>query len=168
MRVFLIGFMGSGKSVVGKILAGKLGYSFIDLDNAITGQQRMTIASIFSERGEKGFRMIEQQALAGFLKEDNFVMACGGGTPCFFDNLQRMNDNGKTVFLNTDPEVLFSRLKTEKDQRPLLKNLKEENLRDFINVNLDNRKKFYSLAAYSVNSSSDPESIAQQIFELIK
>ena len=119
--IFLIGMMGSGKSTTGEQLAKLLGWPFIDLDLRIEDQQRCSIAQIFSEKGEKGFRLLEREALQSVLAlASPAVIACGGGTPCFFDNMENMKNSGWVVYLQTPVEVLKKRLVSGDPERPLL------------------------------------------------
>jgi shikimate kinase len=120
MRIFLIGFMGSGKSSMGAAISSDLGLRFIDLDKAIESKFGKDIPAIFATDGEKHFRELEQQTLQELLEEDDYVMACGGGTPCFFDNMDRMNEAGVTIYLKMSTDVLADRLQTETETRPLL------------------------------------------------
>src|SRR5882757_5624329 len=103
MRIFLVGYMGSGKSLMGAALAKELGLQFFDLDKAIETKSGKDINSIFSSDGEKIFRDLEKQVLNELLEEDDFVMACGGGTPCYFDNMDKMNEAGVTLYLKMEP-----------------------------------------------------------------
>src|ERR1700674_2571155 len=124
MRVYLLGFMGSGKSHWGKLLSEKLTLPFFDLDTEITNQENISITEIFATKGEEYFRMLEKETLHILTEShESFVMACGGGTPCFFNNIDFMNNNGITVWLNTRMEVLYDRLLKDKEERPLLKDL---------------------------------------------
>ena len=119
--VFLIGMPGSGKSTLGKLLAQALGYSFVDLDLEIEAKEGATIEAIFELKGEAYFRQIEAQVLETVVdRKDDFVMATGGGTPCFYNGLSLMQEKGKVVFLNVSPAILFERL-TSDTKRPLLK-----------------------------------------------
>lgn len=160
--------MGSGKTTIGKEVALNTDLSFIDLDEEIMKKEKLSIVEIFTQQGEKGFRLMEQKMLHHFLENDNFVMACGGGTPCFFDNLQKMNAYGITIYLQTPEEILFHRLKSEKGNRPLLKNLTEEKLPEFIRLNIQNREKSYKMAKFTLGSDQQVNLITKEIIDLIK
>ncbi|MEP7268860.1 MAG: shikimate kinase [Saprospiraceae bacterium] len=142
-RIFLIGFMGSGKSTLGKILAEKLAFTFIDLDNVIEKLVGKTIPEIFSTSGELHFREIEQQALYQMISEQSVVIATGGGAPCFFDNMTWMNAQGTTIYLNCSVETLANRLKSEQGLRPLITGFDLEELKVFIRRKLDERSPVY-------------------------
>lgn len=135
--------MGSGKTTLGKKLARKISLEFIDLDNVIIKNTAKTINDIFNEKGEDFFRMEERRALEDMLKKDSFIMAVGGGTPCFFNNMDLMKKNGLTIYLNLSVERIFERLKGQTRQRPLLKNFNDEELLDYIRLNLPEREKWY-------------------------
>jgi shikimate kinase len=169
MRIFLIGFMGSGKSAMGAALAQELGLSFIDLDKNIENSYGKDIPAIFAADGEKRFRELEQQALTDALEQDNYVMACGGGTPCFFDNLAKMNDAGVTVYLKMSSDSLIERLEMEVDKRPLLMGKKGHELGAFVQELLLEREKDYLKAKYKVkNKDLKPSELAEfiRLYEL--
>lgn len=149
MRIYLIGFMGSGKTTVGKKLAKKLGFSFIDLDLLIEEQQKMSINTIFEQKGELAFREIEKIVLQSTIHMQNIVVACGGGLPCFFDNMAWMNANGQTLYIKMAPKSLFNRLINAKMTRPLLKDKTDEELLVFIEEKLEERAPFYLQAKYT-------------------
>lgn len=146
-KIFLIGFMGSGKSTVGKRLASGLGWSFIDIDREIEKKEGITIPDIFSEKGETFFREIESEMLRSVAGKDNVVISAGGGTPCFGGNMDFMLENGLTVYLKLSPGQLYGRLLRESSQRPLLKDIKKENLLVYIENKLAEREKCYNRAA---------------------
>ena len=145
-RIFLIGYMGAGKTTLGKAFSRELGLTFIDLDWYIEERFHKTVQQLFSERGEQGFRELEQKMLHEVAEFEDVVISAGGGTPCFFDNMDYMNACGDTVFLQVEPEVLFRRLKVAKQQRPLLANKSDEELMNFICEALHKRHPFYSQA----------------------
>ena len=147
-RIFLIGYMGAGKTTIGKALSRTLRVDFIDLDKYIQDTHQKSIHQLFEEKGEEGFRKIERKALHEVSAFENIVISCGGGTPCFFDNMEYMNDCGDTVFLDVEPAVLFRRLRVAKQQRPLLANKSDEELMDFICEALQKRHPFYSKAKH--------------------
>lgn len=149
-RIFLIGYMGAGKTTLGKAFARELGLTFIDLDWYIEERFHKTVQQLFVERGEQGFRDLERKMLHEVAEFEDVVISTGGGTPCFFDNMDYMNVCGETVFLHVEPEVLFSRLKiaVAKQQRPLLANKNDEELMKFICEALQTRHPFYSKAKY--------------------
>ena len=120
MALFLIGFMASGKTTFGKALSKKKNLRFIDLDEYIEQSEGMSISDIFREYGEEGFRKIERKALLAVADMQSTVIACGGGTPCFFDNMEVMNDAGTTLFLKASIPVLVERLHMENAKRPLV------------------------------------------------
>ena len=130
-RIFLIGYMGAGKTTLGKAFSRELGLTFIDLDWYIEERFHKTVQQLFSERGDQGFRELEQKMLHEVAEFEDVVISAGGGTPCFFDNMDYMNACGDTVFLQVEPEVLFHRLKVAKQQRPLLANKSDEELMNF-------------------------------------
>ena len=132
MIYFLIGFMGSGKSFVGKRLAEKLNCDFVDLDDYLVEKEGLSIAEIFEKYDENYFREKESIYLSHFFDKKNIVLATGGGAPCFFDNMKKMCNNGITIYLYISPTLLFERLSKQKEQRPLLKGKTDDELRDFI------------------------------------
>ena len=151
-KFFITGYMGSGKSTAGKKLATKLGYEFIDLDKFIENECQQSIPEIFSSQGEKAFRAIENNALKKLIEKDsNLVVACGGGTPCYYGNMELMNNNGVTVYLKMSADSLVSRLiETKLTQRPLIVNKTPEELRTFVNRQLEKREDFYHQSQYVV------------------
>lgn len=148
MKYFLVGYMACGKTRRGKVMAEELGVRFLDLDAYITDREHRTIAEIFSTEGEAGFRKLETR----YLKEvcelyDSFVLSTGGGTPCFNQNMEYMNEQGHTVFLNTDTEVIVERLIRGKHKRPIVSRLNDNEIRDFVIRHLQERLPFYSQAS---------------------
>ena len=145
-RLFLIGFMGSGKSYWGQVWATKYNMPFFDLDQMIEEQEGLTVAAFFEKYGEKVFRDKETAILNSFLGKTNFIMACGGGTPCFNDNIQLMNETGISIYLSATAQYLYERVSEEKDKRPLLKNINDNELLFFIEQKLKERAPFYEQA----------------------
>ncbi len=154
MRIFLIGYMGSGKTTLGNLLALTVKYKFIDLDKYIENKTNKSIAKIFEENGENYFRDIEKKYLHEACDTDNIIISTGGGTPCFFDNIDFMNKNGISIYLKVKPEVLITRLKNEKNKRPLIKDKSDEELLIFINEMLNKRELYYNKATYIINGET--------------
>jgi shikimate kinase len=152
--IYLIGFMGSGKSSVGKQLAAKLNYSFVDLDKYIEESNGISINEIFEIKGEKEFRNIEFNALKKLAGTKNTLIACGGGTPCYFDNMELMNSTGITLYINMSAKMLADRLKNSKKERPLVANKNDEDLLDYISKTLEKREYFYTQANYTVKGKN--------------
>lgn len=150
-RIILIGYMGAGKTTVGKALAKSLGVAFYDLDWYIETRMRRTVKQIFDSEGEEGFRRIEHNMLHEVAEFEDVVISCGGGTPCFFDNIDYMNRQGQVVYLKASPEVLYEHLKMGKAVRPLLLNKTPEQVREFIVEQLAQREPFYSKAHYTLD-----------------
>ncbi|GAC1309468.1 MAG: shikimate kinase [Mucilaginibacter sp.] len=144
--IFLIGFMGSGKTTLGRKLAHRLGYEFIDLDHILEAQTGMTIAEYFTQFGEDAFRKVESQVLKQTPYPAHAVVSTGGGLPCFFDNMEWMNAHGKTVYIKLPPKTLATRLQNEKDKRPVLREHQGDDLVAFIAKKLDEREGFYNEA----------------------
>ena len=141
--IYIIGFMGSGKSTAGKKLASLLGWSFIDLDMKIEEHAGKTIPEIFSENGEEYFRNLEAQLLKSLKSCTNTLISTGGGTPCYKDNMDFMLQTGLTIYLKLTPEELKSRLSGSKGERPLIKDIDKDNLLSFIVEKLADREKWY-------------------------
>ncbi|MDR1719403.1 MAG: shikimate kinase [Dysgonamonadaceae bacterium] len=156
-RLFLIGYMGSGKSTIGKQLAKDLQMQFVDTDTYIENRFLKSISQLFKEKGESRFREIEHNALLEIAGFDNTVVSTGGGLPCFFDNMQRMNDNGTTVYLKTPEKVLLERLWVNKYNRPLLYNKTKAEIATFISENLPIRESFYLQAHLVFDTGRFPE-----------
>ena len=148
---FLIGFMGSGKNYWGKLWAEKTDLNFYDLDKIVEEEQQNTIAKIFAEKGEDHFRELETIALRKFENENNVIIACGGGTPCFNDNITWMNENGTCIYLQSSPDNILKRLVSEKEKRPLIKNLKDDELLFYITEKIKERELFYNQAKIILN-----------------
>ena len=145
--------MGAGKTTVGKQLADSLGLQFYDLDWYIETRMHRKISQIFAERGEEGFRIIERNMLHEVAEFENVVLSCGGGTPCFFDNMDYMNQQGDVVYLKARPEVLYKHLMMGKTERPLIKGKSKEELMDFIKEQLQKREPFYTKARFTLDVS---------------
>lgn len=144
MPVFIIGYMASGKTTFGKVLASKLNIPFIDLDEYIEEKTGNTISGIFAEKGEEEFRKIERDLLKQACGEnDKCILACGGGTPCHFDNMEFLNQNGVTVFLETSTPVLISRLQAENQKRPIVAGLSDSEIQQKVLSQLCERLPFY-------------------------
>lgn len=149
--IIIIGYMGAGKTTVGKALAKELGVMFYDLDWYIESRMRKTVKQIFDEMGEEGFRHIEHNMLHEVAEFENVVVSCGGGTPCFFDNMDYMNQAGETIYLKASPETLHAHLKMGKGVRPLLLNKTPEEVDVFIREQLKQREPFYEKAKHIID-----------------
>ena len=150
-RIILIGYMGAGKTTVGKALAAELGLRFYDLDWYIESRMRKTVAQLFAELGEEGFRRIERNMLHEVAEFEGVLISCGGGTPCFYDNMQYINQQGLTLYLKASPEVLYKHLKMGKSVRPLLLNKTPEEVQRFISEQLKAREQFYTRAQFTLD-----------------
>jgi len=163
MKVFLIGFMGCGKSTKAKQLAHRLECPVIDLDAEIVTKSGKTIAEYFEAYGEQGFRNFESEMLKTYPYPETCVIATGGGLPCFFDNMDWMNANGETVYLQMEPAQLVSRLHN-RQKRPLIKDMDDEQLLAFIQVKLKERDQFYKQAKLVINAFDlDAERLEEEI-----
>ena len=160
MRIYLIGYMGCGKSTLGRKLAAILNLSFIDLDTFLEEKYFRTIPQIFAEEGEAGFRIKEQKVLHEVAAFDNIVVATGGGAPCFFDNMEVMNNSGFCIFLDVDTNSLVNRLVHAKTERPIIKGKSAEELHHFIEEMMQKRRPFYEKARYILKGSEiKPEQV---------
>ncbi|MBL7973254.1 MAG: shikimate kinase [Prolixibacteraceae bacterium] len=165
MRIFLIGFMGCGKSTLGRALASEFKLTFVDLDHFLEEKFFRTIPQIFAEEGEEGFRMKERKALEEVACFDDVIVATGGGAPCFFDNMELMNDSGFCIFLDVEIDSLVKRLLHAKTERPLIKGKSPEELRIFIEGMLAKRRPFYERARYVLRGNEIP---VRQVVDLIR
>ena len=163
--IVLIGYMGSGKTTVGRQLALALGRTFYDLDWYIEMRYHRSVAQLFAERGEDGFRELERNMLHEAAEFEDIVLSCGGGTPCFFDNIDYMNAQGTTVYLQVPEERLHERLKIAKSKRPLLKDKNDDEIMQFIKEQLARRGAFYQKAAHTFTSDrlEDKEQIKESV-----
>ena len=152
-RIILIGYMGSGKTTVGKALSKETGMMFYDLDWYIESRMRKTVSQIFAEKGEEDFRKIEYNMLHEVAEFEDVIISCGGGTPCFFDNMDYLNQQGDVVYLKATPETLYKHLLMAKVERPLLKGKTKEELLEFIKTQLSTREAFYNKARYQLDVS---------------
>ena len=173
IRIFLTGYMGAGKTTLGKAFARKLNLPFVDLDWYMEERFHKTVGELFVERGEAGFRELEKNMLHEVGAFENVVISTGGGAPCFFDNMDFMNRNGKTVFLNVHPDMLFRRLRVAKQQRPILQGKQDDELKEFIIWALEKRAPFYSQAQYVFNADeledrSQIEKSVEKLRDLLK
>lgn len=166
--IIIIGYMGAGKTTVGKALAKELGIMFYDLDWYIESRMHKTVKQIFDESGEDGFRQIEHNMLHEVAEFENIVLSCGGGTPCFFDNMDYMNQLGETVYLKASPETLYAHLKMGKGVRPLLLNKTPEEVQVFICEQLQKREPFYEKAKhiFDVNVMDNFDKINETVAQI--
>ena len=163
-RIFLIGFMGSGKSTLGSKLARNIGYDFIDMDRLIEETAELSIPAIFSEHGEEVFRKWESDILHELCHHEKVVIATGGGAPCHSRLMDLMNDHGTTVYIHLSPEELKSRLIRSRTERPLIRGKSEEELIVYIKKLLEQREKYYYKAALVVDGINlQPEELARQL-----
>lgn len=163
-RIFLIGFMGSGKSYWARHLSLALDLPLIELDERIARTEGMSIAEIFAARGEARFRELEHLRLQEALAEQAFVLSTGGGLPCFYGHMELMNREGLTLWLNSSVEAMAARLRRGKEKRPLLRSLREEELEDYIREKLRERRPFYGQARLILNPETETtESIIHKI-----
>ncbi|MGI6218626.1 MAG: shikimate kinase [Bacteroidaceae bacterium] len=153
-RIFLIGYMAAGKTTLGRALARTLNLQFLDLDQYIEQRQHATITTLFERHGEAGFRQIERQHLHEAGEFENTLIACGGGTPCHFDNIDYMNRQGQTVFLSVPLPVLLRRLRANRSKRPLLAQKTDAQLHDYIAAQLQERLPYYTQARYTFPADS--------------
>lgn len=152
MRVFLIGFMGSGKSKKGRKLAAQLGFDFVDMDEWVEKQAGKSIPEIFQEMGEDYFRTLEFEALLKISQKSNVVVSTGGGSPCYFNAIDKMNETGISIYLKGSPAFLRERLLESKKKRPLIENLNAEALLNYIEAKLTERSQVYQKATYTVEA----------------
>jgi shikimate kinase len=150
-RIYLIGFMGSGKTTHGKTIARMMGYEFLDLDEWIVRKEGKTIPEIFSEKGESRFRELETEALLATNQLHNVVIATGGGLPCHGNNMQLLKASGLTIYLKLTPEALLSRLRESKTKRPLLEGKSDADMYETIRNMLHEREPWYSQAHMTID-----------------
>lgn len=144
---YIIGYMGCGKTTFGRALSQVTGLRFVDLDHAIEERYNASVSQLFADLGEDGFRGIEHEMLHETAGMEDCIISCGGGTPCFFDNVEFMNSNGTTLWLEATHECLFSRLIRKREKRPLLAGRSDEEIRAIISRQLEARSPFYSQAS---------------------
>ncbi len=152
-RVILIGYMGAGKTSIGRKLALALGLQFYDLDWYIEMRYHTRVADIFKEHGEEHFRDLERRMLHEVAEFENVIISCGGGTPCFYDNMEYLNQQGDTVYLKADPEVLAMHLRMGKVERPLIQGKSPEDLEQYIKESLHEREPYYKKAKHIIDVS---------------
>ena len=167
MIISLVGYMGSGKSHISKILSEKLNFKLIDLDKEISRRNKLTIPEIFEKKGEIYFRKLERETLEEILaSEENVILSLGGGTPVYYNNMEIINHNSKSVFLKASVGTLSERLLKQKEKRPLIAKISDEDLPEFIAKHLFERNEFYNKAqANVITDNKTPEVIVDEIIE---
>ncbi len=171
MRIFLLGLTGAGKSTIGKLLANKLSYPFVDLDDVIKFETRKSIEDIFETEGEDKFRKLESDFLQKVASIDRRVIATGGGTPCYYDGMDFIKKSGVSIFLYTPVELVTERLfGSGSSQRPMLKGKSKEELHKFLLKKFNERLPIYAQSDFSIdtNLGETPEKVASMLFVLVK
>jgi len=162
-HIVLVGFMGSGKSTIGKKLADALGLPFVDLDSKIIHQAGMSISDIFTQKGEAYFRILEKEVLDAVISSDRAsVIATGGGTPCFYDNMDVILKNSYSFYLKVGRDALLDRI-SEDESRPLIIGKTKKELKQFIDLMLRKRASFYTKANQTVLAFGNPEKIVGRL-----
>lgn len=154
-RIYLIGYMGSGKSTLGKVIAKRIGWNPVDMDSYIENRYHKTVNQIFASEGEDGFRRKEKVVLEELSSFEEIVISCGGGTPCFFNNMELMNNTGITVYIQLPPKILADRLRKSRENRPLVKDKSDAELEDYISAQMAQREGFYKKASVIFNEFSE-------------
>ena len=166
-RIILVGFMGSGKTTLGKKVANRLQVPFIDSDTEIENHFKKSIGELFAEFGESNFREMEREYIHALDLREDFVLATGGGMPCFADNMDRLNDIGTTFYLERSAKELAHRLANAKTQRPLIEGLEESDLLSFIETKLQDREESYRKAKVILaRNEQTPEEITSFLAHL--
>jgi shikimate kinase len=168
MRIFLTGFMGCGKTTIGRRLCEPIGFDFIDTDRYIEEKHKATISDIFASLGEQEFRQMEHQILKEIVAQDYIVVSTGGGMPCYMNNMDIMLANGKVVYLKTDPQTLAGRLTASKTERPLIRNKTSGELLQYIHDKLKEREQIYRRAHFTVQTENFSMNRLLQSLELMK
>ncbi len=169
MRIFLVGFMGAGKSVVGRRLAKSLNLSFYDLDEEIESHYKMSVSAIFQKYDEACFRKLETSVLESFSNKDDFVLSCGGGTPCFGENMALMNSIGTTIYIKLPTDELVGRISSSYHKRPLTDGKSDEDLASYVDAMLKKREPFYSMAKITVDAAgTDKETLVEKILLVLQ
>lgn len=169
-KILILGYMGSGKSVIGKLVAERLQIHFYDLDDLIENRQQMSISEIFQQKGEIYFRKVEHQLFSELIQnKETFVLSLGGGTPCYANNhLLLTGENTASVYLNASIETLYSRLISERQNRPLIANLDEEEFKEYIAKHLFDRSYFYNQATFKVLvKDKTPNDLSTEILNVL-
>lgn len=171
-RIFLTGYMGAGKTTLGRDLSDFLGLSFIDLDVFIEERFHKTIRQIFAERGEEAFRELERRMLHEVAEFEDIIVSTGGGTPCFFDNMSFMNSCGQTVYLRVSIDELAARLEMARQTRPVLQNRTGEALKAFIRESLESRLPFYEQARFifdaeTMDTHDDVRKLSERLAQVL-
>ncbi len=165
MKIFLLGFMGAGKSYWGRLLAGKMQLPYYDLDEVIVEEEGKTVSEIFGAEGEDFFRGREKEKLRQLAGQEAFIISCGGGTPCFFDNMQFMNDTGVTVWLNPSITAMIERIARKKHKRPLIKELSDTELKAFVEKKLSEREPFYRQSRLIIDTANESvNTLAEKLY----
>lgn len=169
-RIFLVGYMGVGKTTYGRMLASALGLQFYDLDHYISQRRQRTISQIFSEKGADGFRLIERNLLHEVAEFEDVVVSCGGGTPCFFDNMDYLNAQGTTIYLKAPADFIINHLLKSATERPLLAGKTNEELGEFVRSQLKEREIFYNKSKHivDVSAATTRQEISECINEMVK
>lgn len=168
MIITLVGYMGTGKSHISNILSSKLNFKLFDLDQEISNKFELSIAEIFKNNGEIFFRKAEKETLNEILSsEEHLILSVGGGTPVYYDNMERINDKSISIYLRTGVSTLTERLKKNKHKRPLIAKIADEDLPEFIAKHLFERNSFYSKAHYIVDTDQKTtEEVAEEIIQI--
>jgi len=167
MIIYIIGFMACGKTKTGRALAKSIQYDFIDLDKKIESIHNKSIAELFTNYGENNFRLLEQNALHQTTNLKNTVVSCGGGTPCFFNNMAIINYFGESIYLKTAEELLTERLILKKEKRPLVADKSDAEIEKYVIESLIERSPFYEKAKYIISNSGMKEKSVHQIVEIL-
>lgn len=165
-KVFLVGFMGSGKTTIGKYIARDMKWDFIDMDDYFVSKYMCSIKDFFAHRGEDEFRKAENEIVNELSQKQNIVVATGGGAPCFYDNMDVMNKSGLTIYISVEPAILANRLKNAKSERPLIADKTDEELLDYIKSKLEEREPFYRKARMITDGESVPFANYRTLIEM--